>query len=314
MFMANNPLISIIVPVYNVENYLCECIDSIRKQTYSNIEIILVDDGSTDRSGDICDEYAKIDSRIIVVHKNNGGLSSARNTGLEIASGNYIGFVDSDDFIEQTMYEKLINGFNYADNIGITSCSIYRYANGVIKPYKSAWDVKRHRTVRYESFAKEVLPCKINFTVWSKLFKREIINDVKFRIGRINEDTLYMFDISKELELRQLDMVEIPHSLYYYRMRDGSICSDRSKLEIAVIQNFKEIEAYYKAHERSIEEYIMRKYYTVILIDIAYRIRRLPENKKLYNRDIICEIDKINYNIALKCGCKSFVKYILSQL
>ena len=103
----NEELISIIVPVYNVEEYLKECIDSIINQTYKRIEIILVDDGSTDKSGKICDDYAKIDKRIKVVHKENGGLSDARNVGISVSSGKYIAFVDSDDWVEKTMYKNV---------------------------------------------------------------------------------------------------------------------------------------------------------------------------------------------------------------
>ena len=101
------PLISVIVPVYNVAEYLPECVDSICNQSYKNLEIILVDDGSTDNSGKICDEYAKKDLRIKVIHKENGGLSDARNTGIEIAQGEWISFVDSDDLISNHMYEKM---------------------------------------------------------------------------------------------------------------------------------------------------------------------------------------------------------------
>ena len=100
-------LISVIIPVYNVELYLRRCIDSVIKQTYKNLEIILVDDGSTDKSGEICDEYASLDNRISVIHKENGGLSSARNAGLKNAHGEYFGFVDSDDAIVEDMYEYL---------------------------------------------------------------------------------------------------------------------------------------------------------------------------------------------------------------
>ena len=106
---AIKPKISIVVPVYNVENHLERCVDSLINQTFSNIEIILVNDGSTDHSGSMCDDYSKKDKRIQVVHKNNGGLSSARNAGMAIASGQYIGFVDSDDDVEPDMYEKLVN-------------------------------------------------------------------------------------------------------------------------------------------------------------------------------------------------------------
>ena len=102
------PNISIIVPVYNIEEYLPRCIESILNQTYNNLELILVDDGSKDKSGEICDAYAKKDNRVVVLHKENGGSSSARNAGIAIAKGEYLGFVDSDDYIEPDMYEKMV--------------------------------------------------------------------------------------------------------------------------------------------------------------------------------------------------------------
>ena len=107
--MNNDILISVIVPIYNVEQFLSKCIQSIINQSYSRLEIILVDDGSTDDSPQICDEFKEKDKRIKVIHKKNGGLSDARNVGIEVASGEYIGFVDSDDYIDELMYEKLLN-------------------------------------------------------------------------------------------------------------------------------------------------------------------------------------------------------------
>lgn len=108
-----NDLISLIVPIYNVEKYLDKCIDTIINQTYSNIEIILVDDGSTDASGEICDKWKKKDNRITVIHKLNGGLSSARNAGIDIATGKYIGFIDSDDYIDLEMIETMRKSYIY---------------------------------------------------------------------------------------------------------------------------------------------------------------------------------------------------------
>ena len=118
------PLISIIVPVYKVEKYLVRCIKSIQNQTYTNIEIILVDDGSPDRCGIICDEIAREDSRIKVLHKENGGLSDARNKGIAIAQGEYVGFVDSDDYIEPDMYEHLL-GVIEKYNVKLAICSLW---------------------------------------------------------------------------------------------------------------------------------------------------------------------------------------------
>ena len=121
-------LISIIVPVYNVELYLNECINSIRNQTYKNLEIILIDDGSTDNSGKICDEYAKIDSRIVVIHKENKGVTSARKVGVEIANGKYIGFVDSDDYIDKEMYKNMLKKILETD-ADFIDCGCIRFSD-----------------------------------------------------------------------------------------------------------------------------------------------------------------------------------------
>lgn len=122
----NIPLISVIVPVYNAEKYLPKCLDSILAQTYKKLEIILVDDGSTDNSGKICDEYALKDSRIKIIHKQNGGVSSARNVALSVAKGEYIGFVDSDDYIDKDMYEYLLELISYS-NADIARCYVYEF-------------------------------------------------------------------------------------------------------------------------------------------------------------------------------------------
>ena len=128
------PLISVIVPVYKVEQYLDECVQSIINQTYKNLEIILVDDGSPDRCPAICDKYAEIDHRVIVIHKQNGGVCSARNAALSIAKGEYIGFVDGDDYIDSSMYEALMNacvdsgaGFAYSNFLFVDSTGQIKY-------------------------------------------------------------------------------------------------------------------------------------------------------------------------------------------
>lgn len=121
--------ISIIVPVYNIEKYIVRCIESILNQTYSNLEIILVDDGSTDSSGGICDEYAKKDDRIVVIHKVNGGLSDARNAGLKVVTGDYIGYVDGDDWIDSTMYEDMLSVME-AKDIKLSICRYKKVFTG----------------------------------------------------------------------------------------------------------------------------------------------------------------------------------------
>ena len=127
-------MISVIVPIYNVERYINKCIDSIIHQSYKNLEIILVDDGSPDKCGEIIDEYSRIDKRIHVIHKSNGGLSSARNAGLDIASGDFIGFVDSDDWIEPTMYEEMLS-FMEKEQLDLVECGINLVTNNISNKY-----------------------------------------------------------------------------------------------------------------------------------------------------------------------------------
>ena len=124
-----NKLVSIIIPVYNVEKYLAECIESVLKQTYQNIEILLIDDGSPDNSGKICDEYEEKDSRVRVIHKENGGVSSARNVGLEQANGEYITFIDSDDFVSESYIEELYIALENG-NSDLAFCK-YNHYNGL---------------------------------------------------------------------------------------------------------------------------------------------------------------------------------------
>ncbi len=182
----NKPLISIIVPVYNTKKYLKTCVDSILNQTYENIELILVNDGSTDDSGEYCDELAKNDARIKVLHKENGGQATARNLALSIASGDYIGFIDSDDYIlpqmYQTLYDSLIK--NDAD---ISVCARYDvYEDG---RKEKAFDIDTEVVMTSEEALKRLLIYdKIDSAPWDKLYKKELFNGITFPAGYICED------------------------------------------------------------------------------------------------------------------------------
>lgn len=187
--MKRTALISIIVPIYNVEKYLKKCIDSIISQSYKNIEIILVDDGSPDQCGTLCDQYKEIDKRIIVIHKTNGGLSSARNAGLDVASGEYIGFVDSDDFIETTMYEEMLEMMQ-TYKCDIVECAVNNIyddkINRYINEYNEVLDGKEALKKQLASNAKATYMPRIS--VWSKLFKKEFWKERRFPEGKIHED------------------------------------------------------------------------------------------------------------------------------
>lgn len=185
--------VSVIIPVYNVEKYLRECVDSVINQTYKNLEIILVDDGSPDNCGKICDEYAEIDSRVKVIHKQNGGASSARNSGIEIASGEYIGFVDGDDVIESDMYEFLLN-LLVDCGADIARCGMARESNGkrdVWGDDNSTVIVRNNQEgicdVGEANGILPVSPC-------NKLYKAEVVNSLRFDDRFVYaEDTLFNY-------------------------------------------------------------------------------------------------------------------------
>jgi glycosyltransferase involved in cell wall biosynthesis len=186
----NTHKISIIVAVYNIENYVSRCVDSILAQTYSDLQVILVDDGSTDDSGTICDKYAKKDNRIETIHKKNGGLSDARNAGIDKADGDYIGFVDGDDWIEPFMYEKML-GACLENNAEIAICR-YNQIGG--HPDWEEPDGKILSLTSEEAMNLYLCGNKqhvIYNSVWSKLFKRNTIEGLQFAVGRNSEDILY---------------------------------------------------------------------------------------------------------------------------
>jgi glycosyltransferase involved in cell wall biosynthesis len=187
--MENTPLISVIVPVYNVEPFLRRCINSIISQTYRNLEIILVNDGSTDNCGKICDEYAKNDNRVVVIHKDNGGLSSARNAGLGAASGQYVGFVDSDDWITLDMYETLYSMFHE------TNCDVAQVATMAVADTDASLPDRKHepKSIKGKDILRKylfdgLLSRHESHSVWSKLYKLKLFDTVKFPEGFIYED------------------------------------------------------------------------------------------------------------------------------
>ncbi|MFT8323623.1 MAG: glycosyltransferase, partial [Bacillus sp. (in: firmicutes)] len=217
--------VSVIVPVYNVEQYLPRCLDSIRNQTLQNIEIIIVDDGSTDYSGRICDEHANLDPRIRVIHKKNGGLSDARNVGLDVAKGKYISFVDSDDWISQTMYEKLVNlaEENRAD---ISEGKYLRTSSSKEKQKENSTfeiTVKNNVDALLSHFKNEMF----QQVVWNKIYKRALYEDVRFPIGKIHEDEFITYKILH----RAKRLVATNEVVYYYFQRSTSIIGNGFSLK-----------------------------------------------------------------------------------
>ena len=227
-------MISIIVPVYNVEQYLEKCMDSIINQTYKDLEILVVDDGSTDNSGVIADEYAEKDGRIRVFHTRNQGLSCARNLGLKEAHGEWIGFVDSDDWIEANMYEMLLEK---AEETGadVVECGIFR--------------VYTTRTIEKKAITNPIsgidalealIRGDIQTQVWNKLWRKTIFNEERFPIGCDYED------IATTHKLIETALVTgVPHSFYHYIQRNSSISQDHG------LKNLKD---YWKAHKCRYED------------------------------------------------------------
>ena len=218
--MIMEELISVIIPVYNVAEYLPQCLMTVCGQTYKNLEIILIDDGSTDGSGRICDEWGQKDPRIRIIHKENGGVSSARNEGLKIAEGELIGFVDADDWIEPEMYEKLLKGTAGADAV---SCGYvdYPYGEGVPVPKGT----KAVPPCDYPDAVIAIFERNGYFTtLWSKLFKRTAVYkedgfvplDTSLSFG---EDEVWLVTVLRNCE----KIAFVPEALYHWRPRAGSV-------------------------------------------------------------------------------------------
>ena len=229
--MMKDSLLSVVVPVYNVEQYLNTCVDSILNQTYENIEVILVDDGSSDNSGSICDAYAEKDERIKVIHKSNGGLSDARNCGIDAASGEYIIFVDSDDYIHSQMFEILI-GQVIANDSDIAACEYQKVPEGTATvEMRAEAEVKILSGVKLLEELYSGNYSDISFISVCKLYKKSLFfdDDIRFPIGRYYED---MFTTHKLL-YKARRVVIISEKLYFYRVRQGSIMhSDFTKKKI----------------------------------------------------------------------------------
>ena len=221
--------ISIIVPVYKVEAYLRKCVDSILAQTYTNLEIILVDDGSPDNCPQMCDEYKALDSRIVVIHQQNGGLSAARNAGLDIATGSYIMFVDSDDYIAPDMCEKLYQ-LLIRDGSDLAICSlecIYEPGCGMSSDETVKKGLKSELLTTQQALEKV---CESWFFVvaWNKLYKKDLFAHYRFPVGRIHEDEFAVHHIFAQCQ--RISVTE--ERLYYYLRRADSITGQQKELTV----------------------------------------------------------------------------------
>lgn len=226
----NDPKVSIVVPIYNVEKYLHKCVDSIIGQTYHNLEIILVDDGSPDNCPAICDEYQKKDSRVRVIHKPNGGLSDARNAGLDIATGEYISFVDSDDWIECDTIEKMLNLAGPDRIVSLQAASVSsNMTDEIDRGTNAVCDISAFE------FLKGINEQTYLCSSCGKLYPMSLLKDTRYEVGVLNEDYLFLSTI---LFNTKVPIVLLDYKGYNYFVREGSISrSGLGKSSIDAVYN-----------------------------------------------------------------------------
>lgn len=320
-----NELISIIVPIYNVENYLYKCINSIVNQTYSNLEIILVDDGSPDGCGLICDEYAAKDGRIHVIHKENGGLSDARNAGLDIMTGDYVGFVDSDDWIEADMYEKLlanIKNFEADMAFGGVSDDLEK-DDRVISIKTSDYGAKPFAESKTEAMKRYFLG---SWAAWDKLYKADLFDNIRFPVGEINEDEAIVLQL-----LDQCEKVCYTNTIFYHYMKrenSGSItAAGFSKKKLAWKEHCAANMKFICLHYPKLKEYAAIRYRNSLLwsiteiailddyLDYSDEIdqmkNELRENRKIFNiAPFSMKRDKVRYFVIQTLDFKFYRKLL----
>ena len=290
--MPQDKLISIIVPVYNTENYIDKCIQSILSQTYKKFELLLIDDGSTDNSGAICDNYAKKDDRVKVVHKVNGGQATARNLALQMILGEYVGFVDADDWIEPDMFESLVNAID-TFNVDIVSCGRYRVNPISGKRTEVFCNEKPEVISSKEAIKKFLLWDGIDGASWDKLFRKEVLRGLSYPIGYICEDLPFIYQSLK----RAKSICMFGRPLYNYLQTADSTSrskySERSKgLYIypnnirndvySIYPDLREEANYYYC--KSVFEYMVLYYEKYKKIDYSIKITTMDFRNQYINK------------------------------
>lgn len=275
-----NPKISVIVPVYNVEQYLCRCVDSILAQTFPDFELLLIDDGSKDRSGEICDEYAGKDERVRVFHKENGGVSSARNLGIDNAKGEWISFVDADDWVSENYFpDSLLNNSN---DLILNKISNQEYAQGMSERAKSVPSL----------FFQNILNKQISLGPWAKFFRRDIVEREKLRYYediKFAEDAIFNLQYFKFVKSLSLNI----KGLYHYDAPPTSSMWKKYGMTFDMLESYstKMINAYLDlgVRNQSIEKTMIFQF--VIFADLVSHSRKEFNRKKsLLRRPLICEL------------------------
>lgn len=272
----NKVLVSVIVPVYKVEKELDRCVKSIINQTYHNLEIILVDDGSPDCCPQMCDDYAKVDKRIIVIHKENGGLSDARNAGIDVAKGTYIAFIDSDDWVENNFIEHLVTNLENTDS-DISICG-YMLVNEDGKKRQCTAEkeieIFEHDEAMHELFAQQKFECMVCL----KLYRRNLFETLRFPKDKLYEDvaiSLSLFDLSKRCVVSNA-------GLYYYFQRNDSIVNSKFNLnKLDILEFVQNMIEYSHKHNHQYDMETEGFYLKAVLMNIlqAYKDNTSSEVK-----------------------------------
>lgn len=248
--MDRETRISVIVPVYNVETYLAKCVDSILGQSYANLEVILVNDGSTDSSGSICDAFARKDDRVRVIHKENGGLSSARNAGMEAAAGEYISFIDSDDWIEPDAYEHLL-GLMEKYQVKLVCGGNYDVDGGTGRRTLGICPKKEEAVTAEEFVGRMFLWDGCDSSVCDKIFHRSLLETFRFPEGRVCEDVAITYKIV--LGTKRAAFSQLPFYNYYHRVGSISRTAEITDNSFHFSQHTREIYSYIRERHPSIE-------------------------------------------------------------
>lgn len=312
--MDNDNLVSVVVPIYNVEKYLSYCIETLINQTYSNLEIILVNDGSTDSSGMICEEYKNKDNRVFVIHKENGGLSDARNVGLKYSKGKYILFIDSDDYVKLNMVEKLFDSCkkNQSD-IGIC------YFEKVFDDSIQTNNVESATGDEYIISGRDIISkiyhgdgSQIAFTAWNKMYKRELFtaNNIIYPVNRYHEDTF----ITYQLLFNAKKVSVVTEVLYYYRIRPTSIMTSLLTLK-RVIDSIdayvSSIEFFFQNNDEELLELALNCYFMKTLRFYFQEVRTVERKSRKLSIKYVLKVYKNIWEQYYKYYKESALKKIL---
>lgn len=282
MASENLPLVSIVIPVYNVSQYLGECVKSVLRQTYTQLEIILVDDGSTDGSEKICDELKKSDSRIIVMHKKNGGLSDARNAGIEASTGKYISFVDSDDIVHNQMIFNLMKSLLTDSEAEVSCCRFEKFVDGeeiIVSANRYDNNNASNKSISTHDFFEK----PIWTTSWAKIYKSSLLKEIRFPVGRLHEDEFTTYKIC--YAAKKIYWTE--NKFYFYRQRAGSIMDKQSIKKISdLFDAISERLSFFEMKEEEKLARITAHEYLDRIIDLQKQNLKNTEAKNLIQKAI----------------------------